>query len=391
MRRWTSRRGPLAPVPLLLVAAAGGIVACTSPDAPVAPTEGSGASPGSARAAQGGGAPVYLVTFRDDVTDVRGLANALARRGGFTLASVREHAARGFTAVVPPAFVDQLRADPRVLIVEQDGPVSLDLPREAARPGGGGGSGQSVSYGLTRVGGSVDGTGKTAWIIDTGIDLAHPDLNTTRACHASFVRTTTPDDGNGHGTHVAGVIAAKNNTIGTLGIAANAYVCAVRVLDNAGSGQWSWIIEGVNYVARNGRSGEVANMSLGGSGTNATLEKAVLDASGVVKFAIAAGNSGANAANYTPARVNGPNVYTVSAVDSRDCMASWSNWGNPPVDYAAPGVGILSLYKGGGTKSLSGTSMASPHVAGLLLSGGVRANGSACNDPDGNPDPIAHR
>jgi subtilisin family serine protease len=151
-------------------------------------------------------------------------------------------------------------------------------------------------------------------------------------------------------------------------------------------------VNGVNYVAANGANGDVANMSLGGTGTNATLEKAVSDAAGKgIKFAIAAGNDGANAANFTPARVNGANIYTISAVDSKDCMPSWSNYGNPPVDYAAPGVSVLSLKRGGGTTTMSGTSMASPHVAGILLLGSVRSNGSASCDPDGNPDPIAHR
>ena len=375
---WTARSA------LLAVAA---LAACSPADAPVAPA----AAPEAARAA-GGTAPLYLVTFTDAVTDVRGVARQMAARGGFALAHVREHAARGFSAVVPPPALAALRSDPRVLLVEQDGPVQLDLPREHARPPAGGG--QQLSYGLTRVGGSGDGTGRTAWIIDTGVDLDHPDLNTSRACHTSFVARGSDqsgDDGNGHGTHVAGIIAAKNNAIGTLGVAANAFVCAVRVLDNSGSGQWSWIIDGVDYVARNGVAGEVANMSLGGSGTNATLEKAVADASRSVKFTISAGNSGANANGFTPARVNGANVYTISAVDQRDCMPSWSNYGNPPVDYAAPGVGILSTYKGGGTKSLSGTSMAAPHVAGILLLGSVRADGNASCDPDGTPDPIAHR
>jgi subtilisin family serine protease len=244
------------------------------------------------------------------------------------------------------------------------------------------------------VGGSFDGTGKTAWIIDTGIDLGHADLNTSRACHVNYVTQgadQTGNDGNGHGTHVAGIIAARNNSIGTLGVAANAFVCAVRVLNNAGSGQWSWIINGVNHVARNGASGEVANMSLGGSGSNATLEKAVLDASARVAFSLAAGNNGEHANGFTPARVNGANIFTISAINSSKCMASWSNYGNPPVDFAAPGVGILSTYKGGGTKSLSGTSMAAPHVAGILLGGAVHGSGTASCDPDGNPDPIAHR
>ena len=203
---------------------------------------------------------------------------------------------------------------------------------------------------------------------------------------------STPDDQNGHGTHVAGTIAAINNGIGVVGVAANAYVCAVRVLGANGSGTWEQVTNGVNYVAANGAAGDVANMSLGGSGSNATLEQAVRDAAATgVRFTISAGNSGANAANYTPARVNATGVYTISAIDNQDCMPSWSNWGNPPVDYAAPGVGVLSTYKGGGTKSLSGTSMASPHVAGILLLGNVVIAESARCDRDGNPDPIAHR
>jgi subtilisin family serine protease len=148
----------------------------------------------------------------------------------------------------------------------------------------------------------------------------------------------------------------------------------------------------VNHVAANGKSGDVANMSLGGSGSNATLEKAITDAAAKgIKFVIAAGNDGGNAANYTPARVNGTNIYTISAIDSKDCMASWSNWGNPPVDYAAPGVSILSTKKGGGTTTMSGTSMAAPHAAGILLLGAAKTSGSASCDPDGNPDPIISR
>ena len=359
------------------------VAACSSPDrGPLAPS-------GSSASLRETAASTWLVTFRDDVTDVRGVAAEMARRGRFALMDVREHAARGFTAELSPAAVEQLRNDPRVLILELDAIIQLDEPdAQIGQPF----SGQRASYGLARVGGSGDGTGKTAWILDTGIDLTHPDLNTSRDCHVSFVfRQPDPSDYNGHGTHVAGTVAAVNNDIFTLGVAANAYVCSVRVLDASGSGAWSWIVAGINYVAANGAMGEVANMSLGGRGANATVEKAVLDASKRVKFTLAAGNYGIHADGFTPARVNGNNVYTVSAIGADDCLASWSNYGNPPVDFAAPGVRILSLFKNGSTAVYSGTSMAAPHVAGILLLGRVRSDGVACRDPDGNPDPIAHR
>ncbi len=367
-------------VPITILA----LAACADQPTSVSP-------PVQPQAAVSAQAPIYLVTFRDGVSDVASAAAELARANGFTIRFLREAAARGFSAIIPPGRVAAVRADARVLIVEPDGPVSLIEPvRTEARPGGGSGP-QVVPWGITRVGGSGDGTGKTAWIIDTGIDLDHPDLNTSRACHAYFTGRS-PDDQNGHGTHVAGTIAAIDNSIGVVGVAANAFVCAVRVLGPSGSGTWEGVVNGVNYVAANGASGDAANMSLGGSGSNATLEKAIQDAAAKgIAFALAAGNEGDDANNHTPARVNGANIYTISAIASNDCMPSWSNWGNPPVDFAAPGVSVLSTYKGGGTKTLSGTSMATPHVAGILLLGAVHSDGTASCDPDGTPDPIAHR
>lgn len=372
-------------VPLAALVTALGLAACDQ-----APTLAPESTPEMARAEQ---APIYLVTFKEGV-DVRAATADLARARGFTVRFVREYAAPGFSAAIPDHMAASLRADPRVLIVEKDGPVSLIFPVTAAKPGSGGGGGQSTPYGVTRVGGPVDGTGKTAWVIDTGIDLEHTDLNTSKPCHANFVTrgSNSADDGQGHGTHVAGSIAAKNNTQDVVGVAANAYVCAVRVLDNSGSGTWEWVTNGVNYVAANAASGDAANMSLGGSGSNATLEKAIADAAAKgIKFALAAGNDGADANNFTPARLNATNVFTISAIDVNDCMPSWSNWGNPPVDFAAPGVSVLSTKNGGGTTTMSGTSMAAPHAAGVLLMRNSPAtSGYAKCDPDGNPDPIAH-
>jgi len=146
----------------------------------------------------------------------------------------------------------------------------------------------------------------------------------------------------------------------------------------------------VDYVAANAAPGDAANMSLGGPPSDA-LDDAVRNAASQgIYFAIAAGNDGDDANNYSPARVNGTTIFTVSAIDDADTFASFSNWGNPPVDYAAPGVSILSLWKDGGTNTISGTSMATPHVCGLLLLGSIQADGYAIDDPDGNPDPIAH-
>ncbi len=335
-------------------------------------------------------------------------AREIARGFGVTPQFTYGTALFGFAASVPTGRLNALRRDPRVLYVELDGIASIPIPRKAAPkkcadnpngPGCGGGeeevapSGQITPWGITRVGGPGGSTGNTAWIIDTGIDLKHSDLNVDVTRSVNFVTRgkDSPNDGNGHGTHVAGTVAAINNSIDVVGVAAGATLVAVRVLGNSGSGFWSWVTAGVDYVAANGTNGDVANLSLGG-GHNQALHDAVYDAANLfgIKFAIAAGNSGANAINYEPAHVYHANIYTVSAIDVGDCMPYWSNYGNPPVDYAAPGVGILSTKKGGGTTTYSGTSMAAPHMAGILLLGALHSNGTACNDPDGNPDPIAH-
>ena len=135
---------------------------------------------------------------------------------------------------------------------------------------------------------------------------------------------------------------------------------------------------------QNGRPGDVANMSLGG-GVSAALDTAVVNAAaGGVRFALAAGNESDNANNHSPARANGPNVYTVSAFAVGDKWASYSNYGNPPIDYAEPGSAIKSTWLNGGYNTISGTSMATPHLAGILLAGAVRNGGAVSGDPDGN-------
>lgn len=293
----------------------------------------------------------------------------------------------GFAAKVPAERLNELKNDSRVKYIEPDRIISLGKGKPG---GGGGGASQQTPWGITRVGGAGDGTGKTAWIIDTGIDLDHPDLNVDVNRSVSFISNESADDLNGHGTHVSGTIAAINNSRDVVGVAAGATVVAVKVLNRRGSGSTSGVIAGIDYVGANGQAGDAANMSLGGSVSQA-LDDAVVAASSKVKFALAAGNESDNANNHSPARANGPNIYTVSAISSNDAFASFSNYGNPPVDFAAPGVSILSLWKSGGTNTISGTSMATPHVCGLLLLGAIHTDGFAIGDPDGNADPIAHR
>jgi len=264
------------------------------------------------------------------------------------------------------------------------------------KPNKGGGSTGSASettpWGIARVGGGQTGATGRAFVIDSGVDLDHPDLNVNTTMSRSFTREKNADDGNGHGTHVAGTIAAiANNNIGVVGVAAGAEIVAVKVLTRSGSGSNSGVIAGVDYVAQVGRAGDVANMSLGG-GVSTTLDNAVINAAaGGVKFVLAAGNESDDADNHSPARANGPNVFTVSSFAQRDNWSSFSNFGKPPVDYAEPGSSIYSTYKGGGYATLSGTSMAAPHLAGLLLLGPVRSGGTVNGDPDGNPDTIGIR
>ena len=306
---------------------------------------------------------------------------------------VYSHALQGFAGEISEADVARLRVDARVAYIEPDREINLVIAGKPSKPGNGGGGStvQTTPWGITRVGGSGDGVGKVAWIIDTGIDLDHPDLTVDVTRSRTFVSgTNSADDGNGHGTHVAGTIAAENNTSGVVGVAAGATVVAIRVLSSSGSGTISGVVAGVDHVRANASAGDVANMSLGGS-VSTTLDNAVAALGNAgIKVALAAGNEGDDAIFHSPARVNGTNIYTVSAIGSTNCLASWSNYGTP-VDYAAPGVNILSTWRGGGTNTISGTSMAAPHVAGILLLGTINSDGTACNDPDSNPDPIAHR
>ena len=295
--------------------------------------------------------------------------------------------AGGFVAELTPEQATDLKSDPAIDRVEPDRIVALSTCFTIVAP-------TLITWSVNKVG-YGDGTGKTAWIIDTGIDFEHTDLNVDKTRSKSFISgVTSADDENGHGTHVAGIIGAKNNTFGILGVASGANLVSLKVLDKDGKGTLSSIIQALSYVNANAKAGDVVNMSLGEDQVSDILDQQVqATASKGILVAIAAGNEGKAANLYSPGRANGANIFTVSATDSLDNFASFSNYGNDVVDFAAPGVRILSTYTEGRYARMSGTSMATPHLAGLLLLNGRNINysGTALNDPDGTPDKIARK
>ncbi len=303
---------------------------------------------------------------------------------------VYNSALRGIAVDMSNTEAMKLAQAPGVKAVYPDMWVTVNLPRAQAKPTKPAPTptGETKPVGITRVNGGISGVGKTAWIIDTGVDLDHPDLTVDTSRDKDCVNgDDVADDDNGHGTHCAGIVAAKDNEIGVIGVAAGATIVPVKVLNRRGSGTMSQIIAGVDYVRTSAAVGDAANMSLGG-GIYEPLDEAVvnLGAKGV-KVALAAGNESDNAINHSPARANGTNLYTISAMDASDKWAYFSNYGTP-VDYCEPGVNIYSTYKGGGYTTMSGTSMAAPHMCGLLLLGAIRTGGTVTGDPSLPADPI---
>lgn len=350
----------------------------------------------------GNGAEVagrYIVAYKNSALSSRGISTA-ERINALSKDILQKHSINkealqanfagepgGFIAALSADEAESLKNDENIAVVEPDKIISLGSCFTVVAP-------RLITWNVSRVG-YGDGTGKRAWIVDTGIDFDHPDLNVDVTKSKSFISgVSSADDENGHGTHVAGVIGAKNNTIGVLGIASGATVISLRVLDKDGEGLLSSIIQALAYVNTNASPGDVVNMSVGNDeGISPTLDQQVRNtAAKGIYIAIAAGNERELANKFSPGRTNAANVYTVSAIDSLDRFASFSNYGNDVVDYAAPGVRILSTFINGRYAYMSGTSMAAPHVAGLLLLKGnnITNSGTAKNDPDSVADPIAH-
>ncbi|HEX2051205.1 MAG TPA: S8 family peptidase [Actinomycetota bacterium] len=312
-----------------------------------------------------GSAGSYIVVLKDSVDRPGAVASQHAKGLGADVSFVYRHALNGYAAKLPAAAVNALQNDPRVAWVERDGtayatatqtnpPWGLDRIDQRSRP-------LSGTFTYTRT-----GSGVKAYIIDTGIRMTHAQFGGRAINGYDAIDGGAASDCNGHGTHVAGTVGGS-----TYGVAKGVTLVAVRVLDCNGSGSWSSVIAGVDWVTGNHLAGQpaVANMSLGG-GASSSVDTAVNNSiNDGVSYAVAAGNGDifgnqANACNYSPARVAA--AMTISATNSSDAKASWANYGSC-VDWFAPGVSITSAWHTSdtATNTISGTSMATPHTAGV--------------------------
>lgn len=303
----------------------------------------------------------YIVVFKPGTpAEEAGAAAENARGLGAQVDFVYDAALVGFAGNLPEQALFGLSHNPNIEFIEADQEVTLEATQSPA------------TWGLDRIDQrnlplnnaytyNVTGTGVTAYIIDTGIRISHTQFGGRATYGYDFVdNDSTADDCNGHGTHVAGTVGGS-----TYGVAKGVSLKAVRVLNCSGSGTISGVIAGINWVTSNHTTGKaVANMSLGGSASS-SLDTAVRNsiADGIV-YAVAAGNSNANACNYSPARVG--EAITVGATTSTDARASYSNFGTC-LDLFAPGSSITSAWYTSNTaiNTISGTSMATPHVAGV--------------------------
>lgn len=302
----------------------------------------------------------------------------------------------GFVARLSEDQAARLRTDPDVENVGPDYNYTLSQPILESNPNGFESAGQTTPCAILNAGGFSDGSTKATyiWILDTGIDLDHPDLNVVTGNLAkSFVSGQSVDDGNGHGTHAAGIAGAKNNMFGTVGVSAGAKLVPVKVLGNNGSGSWSGLLQGLNHVAQYDKINDVVNLSVGAypvsncENSDISLRNAIrnLGLSGTW-VCIAAGNESGNATLSRPGCINGTRVYTVGAVNCDRNCATYSNWATSVVDWVATGTNVYSTYKNGGYATLSGTSMATPVLAGILHARGsapVAGVGVKCGSPLG--------
>ncbi|MGW5054859.1 S8 family serine peptidase [Actinokineospora sp. NPDC004072] len=336
---------------------------------------------GAIRAAANPVAGSYIVVFKDrdaNAPAVNNKAFELAKQYGGQVKDTYTASIRGFAAKMDEAAAKRLAANPAVAYVEQDGYMSISDTQ------------QNATWGIDRIdqrdlplSGTYtygnDGSSVNAYVIDTGVDARHADFEGRVTHGRDFIDSDNDSsDCQGHGTHVAGTIGSK-----TYGVAKKAKIVAVRVLNCQGTGQWSQIIGGIDWVASNHRKPAVANMSIGGSRASSVNDAVNRLINAGVVAVVAAGNDNADACNYSPAST--PNAITVGATTRTDSRARPQDWNNVNgsnygtcVDIFAPGTAIVSTTMNGSTGSMSGTSMASPHVAGAAALY-LQANPNATN------------
>ncbi|WP_086799540.1 S8 family peptidase [Streptomyces caniscabiei] len=329
----------------------------TALPAQAAPAEGKVLAAGSPTAVKGS----YIVTLKK-TAGLKAASSAgkdLVEEYGGSVKRTFKSALNGYSAELSATEAKRLAADPAVASVEQDQVFTVDATQTSAPWGLDRSDQASLPLSGTYTYPDSAGSGVTAYVIDTGVRISHAQFG-GRAFNGydAVSNDNVAQDGNGHGTHVASTIAGS-----TYGIAKQAKIVAVRVLNNAGSGTTAGVVAGIDWVTANHSGPSVANMSLGG-GSSTAIDTAVRNSiSSGVTYAVAAGNSSANASSYSPARVT--EAITVGATTNTDARASYSNYGSV-LDIFAPGSSITAGWytSDTATNTISGTSMATPHVAG---------------------------
>ena len=301
------------------------------------------------------------------------------------------YATVGFAAKLTPDELAKVKANPDVQGVYQDYEIKLAPAVHGIAPPDVQITSQYTPCAVTTAGGTADGSAKITWIwfVDSGIDGSHPDLNvqTNSPFAVSFIPGESWSDNSGHGTHLAGIAAAKNNNIGIVGVSAGARVVPVKVLNSSGIATWSSILAALNHIAMHNLPGDVVCIPLGGRegydcyNCNSPVRDAINNlANAGLWIVMSAGNDGGDAAGFCPGCTNGTRIYTVGSISCAKTASSFSNFSPAVVDWVAVGEDVYSTLPGGKYGTRSGTDMAVPAVAGIIhLKGAAPLSGGTVN------------